>query len=321
MVCAGMAKINVEAALQPPNPVREERIEAVCLYIQSENTQCLWAVLDFMDFNQRFISTIKTAVCQATGLEADHVHILTTHNHGAGIPDPALLAEPVSICAKKAMVSAVPAQMRCTVTKVSTQMTYIRRIEVPELDGVTTLFWGAGPHNRFDSSPFAEHTVNCAREGKPLTYSGQAETARPYRPFAPGDPDIFAAQFCALNGDPIGTVVRFAAHVNSCNRPGSYSSDFPYYVRQRMEQTFGGTCLYFNGPCGNISIGFTDKYAGAAILAGVGSGVYQHAEEGYNCLAVQVRVLQPDPVRAEMYKKLFAEYKHHAGVLGEVYGL
>jgi len=60
---------------------------------------------------------------------------------------------------------------------------------------------------------------------------------------------------------------------------------------------------------------------GAAVLGGVGSGVFRNAEEGYKRLAVRERVLQPDPVRAEMYKKLFEEYKHHAGVLGAVYGL
>ena len=263
MISVGMSKIDVESALRPQQPVRQERVEAVCLYMQSEKSQCLWAVLDFMDFNLHFVNTVKHAVCQATGLSAEHVHILTTHNHGAGIPDPSALAEPVSICAKNAISSAVPAQMRYTVTQVSKQMTYIRRMEVPELDGVTTLYYGSGPHNQFDSAPFVEHAVNCVREGIPLAYIGQAETNRPYHPFAPGDPDIVAVEFRALTGAPIGTVVRFAAHVNSCNRPGSFSSDFPYYVRQNMEQAFGGTCLYLNGPCGNIAIGFTDKYAGA----------------------------------------------------------
>jgi len=60
---------------------------------------------------------------------------------------------------------------------------------------------------------------------------------------------------------------------------------------------------------------------GAAILGGVGSGVFADAEEGYQHLAVQERVIQPNPERAAMYKKLFEEYKHHAGVLGAAYGL
>lgn len=60
---------------------------------------------------------------------------------------------------------------------------------------------------------------------------------------------------------------------------------------------------------------------GAAILAGVGSGIYQNAEEGYKRLAIQERVLLPDPIRAQQYAALFAEYKKHAGELGTVYGL
>ena len=60
---------------------------------------------------------------------------------------------------------------------------------------------------------------------------------------------------------------------------------------------------------------------GAAIMAGTGCGIYPNVEEGYKCLAVRERVIQPDPARAEMYAKLYAEYKKHAEVLGAVYGL
>lgn len=60
---------------------------------------------------------------------------------------------------------------------------------------------------------------------------------------------------------------------------------------------------------------------GAAILAGTGCGIYPNVEEGYKCLAVRERVIQPDPARAQMYAKLYEQYKQHAGVLGAVYGL
>ena len=60
---------------------------------------------------------------------------------------------------------------------------------------------------------------------------------------------------------------------------------------------------------------------GAAILAGTGCGIYPNVEEGYKCLAVRERVIQPDPRRAQMYAKLYAQYKEHAEVLGAVYGL
>lgn len=60
---------------------------------------------------------------------------------------------------------------------------------------------------------------------------------------------------------------------------------------------------------------------GAAILAGVGSGVYENAEEGYARLAVRERVIQPDPIRAARYAQWFETYKRCAGVLGAAYGL
>lgn len=58
---------------------------------------------------------------------------------------------------------------------------------------------------------------------------------------------------------------------------------------------------------------------GAAIMAGTGCGIYTSVEEGYKCLAVRERVIQPDPARAELYAKLFAEYKRCAEALGAVY--
>ncbi len=60
---------------------------------------------------------------------------------------------------------------------------------------------------------------------------------------------------------------------------------------------------------------------GAAILAGVGSGVYQNAEEGYRCLAVRERVVHPDPERAKIYKELGERYRQYAKVLGAGCGL
>lgn len=60
---------------------------------------------------------------------------------------------------------------------------------------------------------------------------------------------------------------------------------------------------------------------GAAILAGVGCGLYRDAGEGYRRLAVRERVLQPDPARAAAYRPLFAEYKRIAGTLGAAYSL
>jgi len=56
---------------------------------------------------------------------------------------------------------------------------------------------------------------------------------------------------------------------------------------------------------------------GAAILAGVGSGLYKNAEEGYKALAVSQRVIYPDPQQAEKYRRYFKDYQKTAALLGQ----
>ena len=60
---------------------------------------------------------------------------------------------------------------------------------------------------------------------------------------------------------------------------------------------------------------------GAAVLAGVGSGVYANVQEGYKSLAVGERVLYPDPQRAKYYAVYFEEYKRIATSLSDAYKL
>ena len=60
---------------------------------------------------------------------------------------------------------------------------------------------------------------------------------------------------------------------------------------------------------------------GAAILAGTGCGIFSDAAEGYRRLAVQERVLYPNPKQTAIYAPLVKEYRRCAEVLGGVYGL
>ena len=60
---------------------------------------------------------------------------------------------------------------------------------------------------------------------------------------------------------------------------------------------------------------------GAAILAGLGSGVFADTNEGYQRLAVSTATIQPDLKKTEQMKKYYEEYKTCAAALGAVYGL
>lgn len=58
---------------------------------------------------------------------------------------------------------------------------------------------------------------------------------------------------------------------------------------------------------------------GAAILAGVGCGIYQDAAEGYRKLAVGERTIYPDANQTKMYAENMDRYKVMAGFFGEMY--
>lgn len=56
---------------------------------------------------------------------------------------------------------------------------------------------------------------------------------------------------------------------------------------------------------------------GAAMLAGMGCGLFADQHEALRCLKVKVRTIQPDLQKTENYRTLFAEYKRQAEILGK----
>ncbi len=60
---------------------------------------------------------------------------------------------------------------------------------------------------------------------------------------------------------------------------------------------------------------------GAAILAGVGAGVYTSFLEAYSSFSVNSYTVRPNPEKAAVYAKLFERYKKQADVLAEMYNV
>lgn len=58
---------------------------------------------------------------------------------------------------------------------------------------------------------------------------------------------------------------------------------------------------------------------GAAILAGIGCGMYENAEEGYHRFAVKETTVYPNPEAHSMYAPMLEEYKKQAKSLGQMY--
>ena len=263
MVTCGFGSRDLEGIFLEERPIRE-RCEAKAFYVAMETLSAVWLVLDFMDFDLAIVKKLKDALRVATGVQTDHTHVVTTHNHGCSTCDrlnQERLCRLVGECAAAAKHGARPAKMRHACISLKEQVNYRRRVFVPEVGGTATCFWGPAPANRFDSSPFVEHYLSELGAGH-LVCNGLSQTSRPATPFPSGDTRLFIVEFRALDGTPLGSFVRFAAHAVCCNRPEYYSSDYPWHVRAEVAKVLGGIPLFFNGPCADIAPGIVDKASG-----------------------------------------------------------
>ena len=269
MICVGFYKQDLADALTENYTILQERIETVAMWLEEEGSDnaALWMVLDFMDFDLATVRALQIAASERVQLPMEHIHILTTHNHGGGAPNVEKMAALCGECAAKAKENACPAYMRYAFVQADQQMSFIRRKYVPELERKITIYYGPSQDDGYNAAPFIEHAVQTTRNGQ-LKYVGRAETDRPVDPFAPADPEIMILQFQQPDGTHVGSVLRFAAHVNCATVPECFTSDFPWHVRQRLETQFGGTALFFNGPCGDISPGMGAKGDGSHEILG-----------------------------------------------------
>ena len=263
----GFSKLNLEAALFPKQEIREP-IEAVATYFEEGQSKALWITLDFMDFNRKYTDTVRAAIAVGCCLECECVHLFTTHNHGGGNPDLDILASLCVTAAKTAIATARRVKARFAFTESDQQLNIKRRLYFPEFNATSTLFFGACRENNFNAALFRERVIKNFEEKGVISNSIAPSTDLPYERFAEGDREIFIMQFTDEEGVTVGSFVRFAAHAVTANRQGSYSSDYPFYVRKTVEEALGGICMFLNGPCGEIAPGMLDKQQGMERVLG-----------------------------------------------------
>lgn len=257
----GFSKTDIEPALSSENDMSEERIEAVAVYFESLDSRALWVSFDFMDFSRMITDSLRRKIASVSSLCDDEIHILTTHNHGGGRPDVDALCELAGQCALEAIMKAEEATIKIAATRCDKQISVMRRLFIPELCGVATLYFGASEKNNFNSLLFKENVIKNTAEFKECHTTENVATSECV-PFLSGDDEIVALEFLRSNGETIGSIVRFACHAVCSNRSGVYSSDYPYHVRRVMQEALGGISIFLNGPCAEIAPAIVDKYEG-----------------------------------------------------------
>ena len=254
---AGFGSMDLSCALTGDRILAVEHVEANAVFTASAgdiSSGGVWVVLDFMDFDLQIINTIKYAVIQLTGLDFDQIHILTTHNHGAGDPvNIEAISELAAQAALQAIKNAEPVLVRGIQMPLPYCYNYRRRIYVPEFHSMWTTFGGPDMQEKRSSAGFIEAAINNIRTGK-LSYFGWQPSERQALKYAPGDPDFFLMQFKSIkSGNIIGTLSRFAMHAVMRNKIEHFSSDYPWHIRQEAKRISGGHAVFMNGPCGEIA--------------------------------------------------------------------
>ena len=252
----GFAKRDLAPALPAERDFAPERVEAVAMFVGAPDgtPESIWLTLDFMDFDLQMVNSVKAGVEAATGIPQARVHILTTHNHGADVKldFPALVAL-AGEAADDARKAARPALARGAQIAMPDGINYRRRLFIPEFDSTWTCFGGPDMGEHQSAAGFVENAIAEFQKGT-LVHIGWKPSNRPAPAFQPGDPHFFLMEFQdAETGTPIGTIARFAMHAVMRSNPAYYSSDYPWHIRRELETRFGGTAIFFNGPCGDLA--------------------------------------------------------------------
>lgn len=269
LVKVGFASSSLNEVLPQNKPVRED-IQANAAYFRQSDLECCWIALDFMDFDLKTIDHIKSVISKSCLLRPEHIHILTTHNHGAGeveVLNIALLALKAAETVTNSKAAASEAFLRCANTEINEQLNYIRRIYVEEFAACSTLYFGPCASEKFDASEYLKYQIFTLLERNELPYGGKSKEAsgkillnsKNNTVMPSADETVAILHFEKKDGSPIGNICRFAAHAVCCNNPEYYSSDYPFYVRKYLTENLGGTTLFLNGPCGEIAPAIPDK--------------------------------------------------------------
>ena len=273
IVVGGFGRGNLSAALPESRRIDGGVSVNAAFFRSADDHQALYCILDFMDFDQPSVEMMRRVAMEVSNIPAEHVHILTTHNHSASeIPHIKLdkAAEALEVAVRQAIADAEPLCMSFACIDIDEQLNYRRRIPFEALPNgmMTTIFYGPSPENGFAAAPSLKMQLEALEKNGVSRYAGipDKDDGKGVR-MPPGDPMLAAWRFTGLNGNVKGYFCRFAAHAICCNRSDHYSGDYPAYLRNALELD-GGIALFFNGPCGDIAPGLPDKRSGYEVILG-----------------------------------------------------
>jgi len=250
-------------------------ITARALYLEKGENRVLVVVTDLSYFARSSAWQVRQYLSKKSGVPVENVVLYTTQNHCAPGEREQLNIPEISGRCLDASLQAISgthsAMVSLTVADVNGQFSINRRKYINHRLGTLTFWYGYRIEGgRADARNLVRHFLRTLLGPNPATtYAIEnpsesisdvpraeevPELAHPIWFDRYADPLVQLLVFQTLEGQPLGSLIRFSAHPGTANRIGAfrYSGDFPYYVRQALERELGGIAIFATGPCGNI---------------------------------------------------------------------
>jgi len=274
-IAVGLARASIYGTYRTDKRLVDD-VDVRVLVVRGGGGTAALAVADLCYLWPATCLRVRDKLAGALGVPRERVGIFTTQNHSAEFDpgdDRRLDAEKLDgaflDCAREAAAQARPVEIARVAARPATGLTICRRLPLEGFGKFTVYYGYRLEDGRADASHVIKKALASLSQGLPLQVRAHqvrtgapGDFAVPPAPLPvpeplwarPAEDDLVQALFFrALDGTPVGSVVRLASHPIAANHLDMdwQSGDYPAYARRRLEAEFGGRSLFLTGPCGN----------------------------------------------------------------------
>ncbi len=234
-------------------------LESICAVIKNNNARIAIVALDLIEITPQTNVFLQKRISELTGFLEECILLHTTHTHASpwdSREENSLdgLGDEIAKTIIKADKKAVPAKLKTGNADVGKSLSFQRIGYAGDELGYQS-FWYGFQYRDGDNRPDASALVNEMKSrwlGEGPDYKlGEV----PVWFNRKVDPLVQTIVFEDLDGNTIGSIVRFSAHAGPADacKERKYDPDFPAVVRDYMEEGLGGIGMYISGPLGNLA--------------------------------------------------------------------
>lgn len=306
----GLAKASIYGAYRmDPAKRLVDDVDVRVMVVKGNGCTAVLAVADVCNLWESTCLRLREKVAAAVGVPVEHVGITATQNHAAEFVlgddqkfDFDKLDKAFVNAAREAASKAKPVQV-ARVARHAPGLAIRGRLPVKGFDNFVVYYGYRVNGERADGSHVVKRAITNLSNGDPFPVrafqvagTGDADFDTPEAPVPvptplyapPANDDLVQGLFFRTpEGQPVGSIIRFAVHPICANRQKMdwQSGELCAYARRRLEAKFGGTSIYLTGPSSDqyplvarksieLATEFGDKLADVA-LAGLPGATWQ----------------------------------------------